>query len=201
MRVGALAGLGIMLLLPAFVSAQVYRWEDQQGTLYYSNIPDTIPGSHRSAVEPFPDAPARTADAEDPSVSSAFARSRATTRIPYTPGDPIFVSATIGGTGPLTLILDTGADRTMVAPQALSRLGISLANAIRAQIIGVTGTGHAPVVQVASLEVGDARVGALRIIAHDADLQKADGLLGRDFLEQFTVTIDSREQVVILVAR
>jgi hypothetical protein len=36
------------------------------------------------------------------------------------------------------------------------------------------------------------------IIAHDADLKGADGLLGRDFLANFNVTIDSKERVVTL---
>src|SRR5262249_41504070 len=131
----------------------------------------------------------------------AYAQSRAVTRIAYAPGEPILVSATIGGAGPLTLILDTGADRTMIAPQALARLGVSFADALRAQITGVTGTSHGEVVQVASLEVGFAKVGPLRVVAHDANLPRADGLLGRDFLGQFTVTIDANEQVVTLTHR
>jgi len=53
-------------------------------------------------------------------------------------------------------------------------------------------------VWVNSVEVGEARVGPLLIIAHDADLKDADGLLGRDFLANFNVTIDSREKVVTL---
>ena len=51
---------------------------------------------------------------------------------------------------------------------------------------------------VNSVEVDEARVGPLLIIAHDADLKAADGLLGRDFLAHFNVTIDSRERVVTL---
>jgi len=56
-------------------------------------------------------------------------------------------------------------------------------------------------VEVNSIEVGQAKVGPLRIVAHDADLKKADGLLGRDFLEHFTVTIDSKEQQVTLAPK
>jgi hypothetical protein len=48
------------------------------------------------------------------------------------------------------------------------------------------------------VEVGEARVGPILIIAHDADLKAADGLLGRDFLAHFNVTIDSKERVVTL---
>ena len=123
------------------------------------------------------------------------------TRIPYSPGSPIFVTASIGGAGPVTLILDTGADRTMVSPEALGRLGIAHADGPRAEIKGVTGTSQGSMVQINSIEVGQAKVGPLRIIAHDADLKKADGLLGRDFLEHFTVTIDSKEQQVTLAPK
>ena len=153
-------------------SAQLERRVDEQGNIYY-----TAPPGERPPPSP------RVA------------------RIPFTPGAPILVSARINGGEAVTLILDTGADRTMVAPQALWRLGISTANAPRAEIRGVTGAVQGDVVRVASLEVGEAKVGPLRIIAHDADLKKADGLLGRDFLEHFTVTIDSRELVVTLVPK
>jgi hypothetical protein len=181
---------GLAALLPGLAVAQMYRWEDDQGTIHYGNTPT---GGREPAAE--------QSAAEQNDASSAYSESRGPTRIAYAPGEPILVSATIGGAGPLTLILDTGADRTMIAPQALARLGISLADAPRAQIAGVTGTTHGEVVKVASLEVGEAKAGPLSVIAHDANLQKADGLLGRDFLEQFTVTIDSSQQVVTLIHR
>jgi len=89
----------------------------------------------------------------------------------------------------------------MVSPEALARLGIGSSEGPRAEVKGVTGTTQASMVQINSLEVGQAKVGPLRIIAHDADLKKADGLLGRDFLEHFTVTIDSKEQQVTLAPK
>ena len=194
----AAAALGLLLVLPAPALAQVYRWEDQRGTLYYTNTPERVPESQRPQIDPpTPALPAAT----DPVVPSALARSVALTRIPFAPGDAILVSARIGGAGPLTLILDTGADRTVVAPGALSRLGIAVVDGPRAEVRGVTGTSQGGVVLVPSVEVGEAKVGPLRIIALDADLKKADGLLGRDFLEHFTVTIDAREQMVTLVPR
>jgi hypothetical protein len=194
-----LAAVGLLVLVPALASAQVYRWEDRGGTLYYTNSPETIPDSYRGQIGT-PPPPTSAAAEPDPAPAPVEARSTVT-RIPYTPGDPILVSARIAGIGPLTLILDTGADRTMIAPQALARLGLSLANAPYAEIRGVTGSGQAPVLPLLSLEVGEARVASLRIIAHDADLKNADGLLGRDFLQQFTVTIDSTERVVTLAPR
>lgn len=36
------------------------------------------------------------------------------------------------------------------------------------------------------------------VIVHDADLKQGDGLLGRDFLDNFTMTINSKKRVVTL---
>jgi Aspartyl protease/Domain of unknown function (DUF4124) len=198
MRLGTVAALGLVLIVPALAPGQVYRWEDEQGTVYFTNSPDRIPEPQRPRIDPSALPPPPAADAV---VPAALARSAAVTRIPFTPGDAILVSARIGGAGPLTLILDTGADRTMVAPTALFRLGIALVDGARAEVRGVTGTSQGGVVVVPSLEVGEARVGPLRIIALEADLKKADGLLGRDFLEHFTLTIDARERMVTLVPK
>ena len=199
MRLGP--ALVLLLLLPGPGGAQVYRWEDQRGTLHFTNAPERVPETYRSHVGPLPPAPEASPTAA-PDRDESVVAARGVTRIPFAPGAPIIVSARIsGGATPVALILDTGADRTVIAPQTLWRLGISTLNAPRAEIKGVTGAGHGEVIQVASLEVGEAKVGPLRIIAHDADLKQADGLLGRDFLEQFTVTIDARERIVTLAPK
>jgi hypothetical protein len=62
----------------------------------------------------------------------------------------------------------------------------------------VTGKTYGDAVWVDSVEVGESKVGPLFIIVHDADLKGADGLLGRDFLSHFNVTIDSKERIVTL---
>jgi hypothetical protein len=192
--------LGILLLLPGIGWAQVYRWEDPGGALHFTNAPERVPETYRSQAGPLP--PALVSSTAVPGHDELVVAARTVTRIPFSPGTPIIVSARISGAAaPISLILDTGADRTVIAPQVLWRLGISTLNAPRAEIKGVTGASQGEVVQVVSIEVGEARVGPLRIIAHDADLRQADGLLGRDFLEQFTVPIDGREQIVTLAPK
>ncbi len=188
------AGFFLLLiaLVPGRAQAQMYQWEDEQGTVHYTNELQNVPEPFRSRARFVP---------ASPMAPPAVAPAQGITRIPFTPGSPILVSARINGAGPVTLILDTGADRTMLTPLALWRLGISTADAPRAEIKGVTGTAQGQLVQVASVEVGDARAGPFLIIAHDADLKQAEGLLGRDFLERFTVTIDANERVVTLVPK
>ena len=184
----------ISLFLPPPTFADIYYWIDDQGTQYYTTRLESIPEPFRSKAIPLS---LPTSPPVPPEITPRPLQ-KGLTRIPFTLGSPVLVSAKINGGGPITLILDTGADRTMVAPSALSRLGISFENALRGVVRGVTGASYAEAVWVNSVEVGEARVGPLLIIVHEADLQGVDGLLCRDFLANFNVTIDSKEKVVTL---
>lgn len=188
------AGFFLLLiaLLPGRALAQMYQWEDEEGTVHYTNELQSVPEPFRSRARFVP---------ASPMAPPAVAPTQRVTRISFTPGSPILVNAMINGAGPVTLILDTGADRTVLAPMALWRLGISTDNAPPAEIKGATGTARGALVQVTSVEVGAAKAGPLLIIAHDAHLKQAEGLLGRDFLERFTVTIDANERVVTLAPK
>jgi hypothetical protein len=190
--VATLILISLFLAPPTF--ADIYYWIDDQGTQYYTTRLESIPEPYRSEAIPLS---LPTSPPVPPEITPRPLQ-KGPTRIPFTLGAPVLVSAKINGGGPITLILDTGADRTMVAPSGLSRLGISFENALRGVVRGVTGASYAEAVWVNSVEVGEARVGPLLIIVHEADLQGVDGLLGRDFLANFNVTIDSKEKVVTL---
>ena len=184
----------ICLLFPGLALADIYYWVDDQGIQYYTTSLESIPERYRSHAQRLPTPVSPPAP---PELRSSPVQ-KGSVKIRFTPGSPVLVSARINGAGPVTLILDTGADRTLVGSSTLKRLGISTENSPRALIKGVTGESYADAVWVNSVEVGEAKAGPLLIMAHDADLSGADGLLGRDFLANFNVTIDSKEQVVTL---
>ncbi len=191
----AAAGLILIFaLFPGLALADIYYWIDDQGTQHYTTRFESIPEPYRPKAQllPLPVSPPAPPELE----RSPSPKGR--TKIPFTLGLPVLVSARINGAGPVTLILDTGADRTLVAPEVLQRLGISTENGPRGILKGVTGTSYVDAVWVNSVEVGEAKVGPLLIIAYDGELKNADGLLGRDFLAHFNVTIDSKERVVTL---
>ncbi|HJU87046.1 MAG TPA: aspartyl protease family protein, partial [Gemmatimonadota bacterium] len=113
------------------------------------------------------------------------------------------VNAHLNGV-PVALLLDTGADRTLVSPAAVARAGygqLVVADTASVRVLGVTGSAVASIVTVPTLDVAGARVGPLSLIVHDAGLGGLDGLLGRDVLDAFTVTIDTAGGRATLVPR
>jgi hypothetical protein len=182
------------LFLSKVALADIYYWVDNQGTQYYTTRLESIPEPYRSKAQQLslPTSPPVPPELTPNPPQKSFMK------ISFKPGSPILVSTKINGAGPITLILDTGSDRTLVAPSALSNLGISIENRIKGILKGATGMSYADAIWVNSVEVGDVKVGPLLIIAHDVKLKEADGLLGRDFLANFDVRIDSKEGVVTL---
>jgi hypothetical protein len=176
--------------------AQTYRWTDAEGGVHYSQGLYGVPERFRSKAQllVFPERPA----ASSPNPSSPEGAASQVTRIPFTPGKPIMVSAKINGRAVVQLMLDTGADGTVIKPAAMFGLWVSYSDAPTITIRGATGTSSAPLVSLESLEVGGARVGPIRVLAHDVELAQGDGLLGRDFLDQFEVNIDSMAGVVTI---
>lgn len=186
--------LSLVIVFSGSAEAQLYRWTDAEGMTRYTNDPASIPPAFRArahdigspqARPPLP--PALPPLAVDPTV------------IQFAAGGPIRAAASLNG-APLTLMLDTGAERTVISPAALSRAGIaSLGRTV--QILGVTGGADAREVTVERLDLAGTRVGPLAIIVHDVGLGDVDGLLGRDVLDYFTLTVDAAAGRAVLAPR
>jgi len=190
-------------LVPA-ADAQIYRWTNERGELHITEGLESVPMRFRSGAvllgHPAPAGPAP--DRPAGAGGGAADASSVLVRIPFVPGTPIIVSARINGGRSVQLVLDTGADRTMISPQTLSALGVDMRPLGRGTLQGVTG-GSADVedVRLDSLEVGDAKASPMDVVVHNANLTRGEGLLGRDFLDRFTVNIDTRAREVVLVRR
>lgn len=180
---------------PVPASAQVYRWLDAEGSIHYSQGIESVPLRYRDgAVIIGYDRPA------EPSPALAAAQI-GIGRVKFTPGQPIMVAAQINGATPATLMLDTGATRTVISPKVLEAGGVSYQDAQRGSLRGVTGETQVFAVRVDMIEVNGARFGPLHVVSHDTGFNQGDGLLGRDFLDHFTVNIDNTAGVVTLTPR
>jgi len=191
-------GLALLPLSATQGWAQMYRWTDDQGGVHYTQGLDSVPDRQRAKAQmmTFPERPAAPA-ATSPAENAAAGP----TKIPFTPGKPIMVTAKVNGGTSANLMLDTGASVTVINPRVLAAMGVGSARALRGSVKGATGSAEVLFVPVQSIEVGGARSGPLRIAAHDVDLSQGDGLLGRDFLDQFTVTIDSTAGIVTIAPK
>jgi hypothetical protein len=182
----------LALVFPSSVHAQLYRWTDATGTIHYTTDLAAIPPAYRDSAHDIgaPTPGPRQAPPAPAPVGIV---------IPYT-GGPVVVDASLNGV-PLRLVLDTGADRTLISPAALARAGVDLTGGTVVHIRGVTGDAIAALVSVPRLDLAGTRVGPVAVVVHALAGQSVDGLLGRDVLDAFTVTVDAASQRAILVPR
>jgi hypothetical protein len=176
---------------PTPCAAQIYHWVDDQGADHYGMGLESVPQPYRGRARLLPD---------DAAPGARGTQSGALT-IPFRPGAPIVVEVRLNGAGPARLILDTGAERTMVAPATMARLGIVAPRIGRGQLQGVGGTVPVEVVRINSIELGGVTVGPVSVALHDAQLRVAEGLLGQDVLSAFAVSIDAAAGFVTLTPR
>jgi predicted aspartyl protease len=195
----ALLALVVLIIgssAPPFATAQIFRWTDDQGTTHFTEGLQGVPERYRSRAVPVSPRVAPSA----PAVEVPRAPSGETV-IRFSPGRQIIVDARVNGSVTCRLMLDTGAAATLISPRVLTAAGVSFTRntqTVRARGLTRQAEVEVPRVFVESLEVGDARVDRLMVVAYDMDVPALDGLLGQDFLGLFNVTIDSGSGIVKL---
>jgi predicted aspartyl protease len=180
--------------------AQIYRWIDEAGVPHYSEGLDSVPERYRASATSLGlrNAPASPAASE----ASAQTTPGGVTVIRYAPGQRIMVDVRINGAGSARLVFDTGADRTIISPRALRAAGVSLTRVIATgQVVGVTGSDRLPFVGIDSLDVGEARITQIPVGAYEIAQAEGDGILGRDVLDRFHITIDAARGQVTLAPK
>jgi hypothetical protein len=179
-------------LVASPASAQLYRWTDVAGTTHYTTDLATIPPAHRDSAQDIgAPTPGPVLSPPPPAAAGLV--------VPYT-GGPVVIDASLNG-APLRLMLDTGADRTLISPAAMARAGVDVTRGRVVHIQGVTGDAVASLVTVPQLDLAGTRVGPVAVVVHTLAGQSVDGLLGRDVLDAFTLTVDAALQRAILVPR
>ncbi len=119
----------------------------------------------------------------------------------------ILVDVAVNG-APATFALDTGADRSLVTPEAVRRLGLARSRWVDATVIGIGGIARYRVADARTLSLGGVSLWA-RNVGHPilavAPLGEAraaalvvDGQLGRDFLRSFDVALNGPARTLTL---
>jgi predicted aspartyl protease len=202
-----LALAALATFTPLSATAEIFRYTDAAGVPHYVDGIDSVPQEFRARAVPMrlppPGAPAVAPPASTPGrpapgAGPVASAPKGATTIKYTPGKAIMVDVKINGSTSANLLLDTGADTTMINPRVLVAAGASLARPVgTTRVTGVAGSDNVNFVTIESLEVGEARAGRMHVASYDIT-GAGDGLLGRDFLDRFTLNIDSTNGIVTL---
>jgi predicted aspartyl protease len=102
--------------------------------------------------------------------------------------DRITLPVTIGGEGPFAFVVDTGAERTVIARQLAERLGLTSAGRVR--VIGLAEAVITDVYQLGPMRLRDLPIDGHLVPAFDHGNIGAAGLIGIDSLERHRVVID-----------
>ena len=110
------------------------------------------------------------------------------------------VNVMVGGQGPFSFLVDTGAERTVIAKELAERLGLLPGATLRLATIG--GSATAQSYRVAALQMTDLHMSGFEAPAFAGRHIGAAGLIGVDMLEDRRVLIDFRkESMAILETR
>jgi predicted aspartyl protease len=103
----------------------------------------------------------------------------------------VLVQVEINGQGPFRFIVDTGANRSALAPGVVERLSLPIATGETMQVHGVTGTALLQSVHVESLTAGRLQLPPSELPVLTGDIfAGADGFLGVAGLEQMRLDVD-----------
>lgn len=188
----------------ALAQAEIYKWVDAVGRVHFSDTLSGVPVEYRDRVEEkgsrapgLQNQPALLSPTRArPSVPSAPAPLSYTVPV-RRDGNALLVDAMIGGTVRTRLLVDTGAEFTVLSTAAARRLGLDLGRAAVIPLRSASGVFLAPLTKVRSLSLGEAVVHDVEVIIHDAS-PELDGLLGMSFLDHFSITISTNDERLIL---
>jgi predicted aspartyl protease len=103
----------------------------------------------------------------------------------------VLAKVEINGQGPFRFIVDTGANRSALAPGVVERLALPLVAGESIEVHGVTGSAMLPVAEVASLRAGDLLLPSAMLPVLSGDIfGGADGFLGVAGLGQMRLDVD-----------
>ncbi len=190
----ALIILALLFLETPSDTAELFRWEDEQGVVHFTDNQHNIPKQYMDKVTRI--------------------RSPEPSKAPENPLFPQRVSIPLKANGTTTavvqvklndralgnFIVDTGASYTVISRATARKLAINLKkNVKKVRLQTANGFIDAPLVALDSIEVGGMRVGNLMAAVHDfSHDESVSGLLGLNFLSHFRIDIDTKNRVLVL---
>ncbi len=99
---------------------------------------------------------------------------------------PVFIN----GRGPFRLIVDTGANQSVLTTNLVTMLGLVPATDANVRLVGVTGTAIVPTITLDSLSTGDLLQENLKVAVLRSVSGGAEGILGMQGFQDKRITVD-----------
>jgi clan AA aspartic protease (TIGR02281 family) len=195
-----------LIIAAASVHAKIYKWTDRSGKVHYTDNKGAVPTEYlEQAQEQSSQPPAARPSTHEIPYSSP--RSSPNTPPPsgqhyLVPlsriGNAMLVDVVFNGFLKSRLLVDTGATLTVISTAAAKQLGLNLTDAAVIPLQSVSGLFLAPLTKVKSITVGEVTVQDVEVVVHDIASGGGAGLLGMSFMDNFQVTMNTTEDVMIL---
>ena len=213
---GLIAAFLILFHCTPGYSGGYYKWTDESGNIHISDPLGNVPEKYRNQIEHKTYENESPSPAEQPDSALSSQAHRAAEKgkeeqpqryeVPYVPYEGsarrVIIKAVFNGSVTASMAIDTGAPGTVISSSLAKKLG--LFDEGQGRLLIRTGGigGSAPAVRsiIDTIQVGGAKIEFVptTIIAPISDA--FDGLLGLDFVSNYSVTIDSKRMVVVFEA-
>jgi clan AA aspartic protease (TIGR02281 family) len=183
-------------------SAEIYRWVDPQGNLHFTEDLSQVPPQYREQAVRRPTSP--PSDALQTYTPPARIEPRSGTRsgdvilIPFERrGTLMWVNAVVNDHQPVPFLIDTGASGVSLPSSVVDELGIRIRpDTPRVTVSTANGFVRVPVVEIDSIQLGNARVEGLYATVNPS---MSVGLLGGTFFNNYKYSVDIAAGVITLV--
>ena len=178
------------LAAPNLVNAFLYKWQDNQGAIYFTNDPESIPSAFRDSVQrlgggfkprfqkkkkPGPIRPNRNSAIVAPLTVKS---------------NQYFVATSLNETITVNLLLDTGSSVVVISEELGRKLGYQDFDRMpQVEVETAGGRIWTPLINLELLRIADAEMENVEAVINPM-VRNIDGLLGMSFLNQFKIEID-----------
>jgi len=181
--------------------AEIYRWTDPEGNLHFTEDLSQVPPEYREQAARRAPSPSRgTLQTYTPPASlqpSTTSRSGDVIHIPFQRhGTLMWVNALVNDRQQVPFLIDTGASGVSLPSDVVASLGIRIRpDTPRVTVSTANGYVRVPVVEIESIQLGNARVEGLQATVNPS---MNVGLLGGTFFNNYRYSVDIAAGLITL---